>query len=306
MLFYRWRQRFYQLCREEHGQGLVEFAVVLPILLLLTVGTVMLTLSYMQKARLNGLAFSSARVAAVRRPGFDAATWTLKDDQSRSKQSWLSDVQVGEQTSNGDMARVQLRKTGQRLDVLANLISGQPGQRPQDLVAQMQLPSEFKPTGEPRPQTFSEVDYTTQNRSGLPWLDLIDALPDAILDSEQMADPMGGGLGDRDRILSLAPPNARLRSFYKDRGWDEADFRSNSEKEQGQLATLKLMGDNFKAIELGGNVAQLALKFLPLAGEITELLGEVGAEVAAATERTMVEVHNQVDDNVRGSFGGTP
>ena len=60
--------RLKSLLLEELGQGLVEFALVLPILLLLTLGTVLLTLSYIQKARMNGLAYMSARVASVRSP----------------------------------------------------------------------------------------------------------------------------------------------------------------------------------------------------------------------------------------------
>ena len=68
----RFKHHLKQLLQEQDGQGLVEFALVLPILLLLTLGTILLTLSYIQKARMNGLAFMSARVAIVRRANTDA------------------------------------------------------------------------------------------------------------------------------------------------------------------------------------------------------------------------------------------
>ncbi len=298
-------KRLTGLLKEEQGQGIVEFAVVLPILLLLTLGTVMLTLSYMQKAQMNGLAFQAARVAAVRRnPDFDAAKYTLEQYKQRSGQVWIDTITArSEERDNG--TQVRLTKPAQRLDVLANLISGQPGSdQPRELGAQMHLRREIRDSGSERPQTYSEVSYRYQASGVLPWLKLLEGLPNGILDADtQMADDTGGA-AQGDKVLGLEPPNANLKEFYDDRGWDLSDYNQNTEKEAGQFARMHLVGENFKKIQAGMGLVDLLNPFKGFTEPLKALLGPGADKIAGQVASTMETIANQTDSNLRQSFGG--
>lgn len=296
-------QRLMGLLSEEQGQGIVEFAVVLPILLLLTLGTVMLTLSYMQKAQMNGLAFQAARVAAVRRSSdFDAAKYTLAQYKQRSGQVWIDTVTANSQEL-GNGTQVRLTKPAQRLDILANLISGQPGSdQPRELGAQMHIRREIRDSGAERPQTYSEVSYIYQASGVLPWLKLLEGLPNGILDADtQMADDTGGA-AQGDKILGLEPPNTHLKAFYDNRGWDLSDYNRNTEKEAGQFARMRLMGDYFKQIQAGSGALALILEFSGFAKPLTDLLGAGADKIAGQVASTMETIANETDNNLRQSF----
>ena len=282
----------------------MEFALVLPILLLLTLGTILLTLSYIQKARMNGLAYMSARVAAVRRPDFDASAFTLKKYAERSGQNWLSEVTATAPAAGAGKVGISLRKPGERLDVLANMISGQPTTQPLDLIVQMQLPQEYGESmisHSARPQTFTEVDYQYKPRL---LGELIDKLPNGMLDATQMADRMNGSTDERDSILSLDPPNKRLKEkFYASKIWAwETALSTNSEAASGQFASMQRVYNNFKLIEAGGSLLDLIADFLGFAGPLKELVGDIGAEAAGAYIRTMSEITSQLDENLRSSY----
>lgn len=285
-----------RLFQEQSGQGLVEFAIVLPILLLLTVGTILLTLSYIQKARMNGLAYMSARVAAVRRPNVDAPAFTLQKYKEVSRQNWVDQVKSSQQNQS-DRVVVRLQKPGERLDALANLISGQPSQQPMDLIVQMQLPLETTRSGELRRRTYSEVDYTYQDR-GLG--SLIKAIPDALIDDTQMADPMSGSVDNKDQILSLNPPNSQLKDFYKDRGWSEA-LTKNSEPASGDFGSMVKVYDNFKLIESGGTITNILLDIFAAFAKPLGKFTEVFAQLILTASDTIT---TGVDTSVRSSFDG--
>ncbi|MEZ0374951.1 MAG: TadE/TadG family type IV pilus assembly protein [Candidatus Sericytochromatia bacterium] len=287
--------------KSQRGQGLVEFALVLPILLLLTLGTILLTLSYIQKARMNGLAYMSARVAAVRRPDFDASAFTLRQYGERSGQRWLSEVSAGVPAAGTGKVAISLRKPGERLDVLANMISGQPTTQPLDLMVQIQMPKESTDSGNLRPQTFTQVDYQYKPR----FLgELLDKLPNGMLDATQLADRMNGTTAERNRILSLDPPNERLKSnFYTHKNWHwDTALSTNSEAASGQFASMQRVYNNFKLIEAGGSLLDLIADFLGFAGPLKELVGDIGAEAAGAYIRTMSEITRQLDENLRSSY----
>ncbi|MBC7543455.1 MAG: pilus assembly protein, partial [Candidatus Sericytochromatia bacterium] len=55
--------------RRQHGQALVETALVIPILVLMVFGTFYVTYAYMQRSIMNGVAFMAARAISVRDPG---------------------------------------------------------------------------------------------------------------------------------------------------------------------------------------------------------------------------------------------
>lgn len=293
------KRRLRTLVRDESGQGLVEFAVVLPILLLLTVGTIMLTLSYIQKARMNGLAFMSARVAAVRRPNVDAAAYTLQQYRERTGQNWLQEITVQPQPTGPNEVGIRLSKPGERVDVFANLVSGQQNQQPMNLVVQMQLPKESTETGSLRRQTYSEVDYQYEP---LGIGELISNLPQGLLNTTQMADSASpSDFGARDKLLGLEPPDTNLKKFYDDHNWNNA-FSSNDEAAAGQFASMQTTYKTFVLIEQGGSLLQLIANFSGFGKALMDVLELVGAEAADAMEKSMDRVSDGVDQNVRNSY----
>lgn len=287
--------------KSQRGQGLLEFSLVLPILLLLTLGTILLTLSYIQKARMNGLAFMSARVAVVRRANFDAAGFTLKKYAERSGQNWLGELTPSVPVTDRDIAAVSLSKPGERLDVLANLISGQPNSQPLDLIVQMQLPREYQGSDTLRPATFTQVDYHYKPH-GLG--DLLTLIPKVLLDTTQLADdPAASDLGQRDQNLGLEPANQNLEKYYANRGWKNALIQNDEDPKGSDFASMQTVYANFKAIETGGMLLQLFIDFLTgVAKPITDALGAVGVEAAQKAEQGAHSLAQRVDENVRSSF----
>ncbi|MBF2052390.1 MAG: pilus assembly protein [Candidatus Sericytochromatia bacterium] len=299
-----------KLLQDEEGQGLVEFAVVLPILLLLTVGTILLTVSYIQKSRMNGLAYMAARATAVRRDSDFSTRETLTQYQTRSGQNWVSSVRVLPVPDTSErQVSVLLAKPGERLDLLANLVSGQPpADRPQDLQVRMSLNPEYPASGPRRPQTASEVDYRYQTRGELPWNKLPDFITGLLVDTTQMADPVSSDLAERDKALSLEPPNKSLKDFYKTINWGDQAYQNNSEKEAEGFARMQTIHDNFKQIESGGSILDLILSFVPFINQLKLVLGDIGEDAARQVEKSMGELSQELDSQVRRTFqnGGNP
>lgn len=288
--------KIFQLLKADDGQAMVEFAVVLPILLLLTVGTLLLTVSFIQKSRMNALAFMSARVGVVRRTDFQAADQTLKLYQERSKQAWVNQINIKEQTVENNHVVIRLAKPGERLDIFANLISGRPSSGdPASLEVSISQPIEYPETGSLRPKTISEVDYQYSNRSNV--LNIIGLIPNSLLDDRQMADPMSGGDDLKDELLGLKPPDKNLKWFYDDLDWKI--LSSNQESASGEFADLQ---DNYKLldeIQKGGSTMKFIFaKLFPMADKILGVV-MVGVE---NFEKSATKAADTLDQNVRDSF----
>lgn len=302
---------FFNRCRrlllQQEGQSIVEFSLVLPLLLLFSIGTIFITLSFMHKSRMNALAYTSARAASVRPVDFDANTFVLDKYKDRSKQRWLADVTSEILPTSNEMVGVRLRKPGERLDVLVNLVSGNSNREVKDLVVQMRLPQEY-PKGSPqRTQTFSEIDYRA---SYLPTstlsakIKLIDALvPKALFNTASMADnPTGSGsdLAQRDDKVGIQPPNENLKNFYDDLSWKA--YTTNDETPTGTLKTQKLIGDHFKKLEAGGTVLDLIADFTPLASILKGVFGDVAGTVAQEVEQQTASLTQQLDSDLKQTF----
>lgn len=282
--------------KDEDGQAMIEFAVVLPILLLLTVGTLLLTVSFVQKARMNALAYMSARVGVVRRSDFQAVDQTLKLYQDRSKQNWVSELNLKSETVANQEVDIRLGKPGERLDLFANLISGNPPpDKPASLQVEIRQPVEYRSSGALRPKTISEVDYAYQSHSGL--LNVLKLLPNSLLDDRQMADSMQTGENVQDEILGLQPPDKNLKWFYDHLGWQIVD--TNREDAIGEFASLKKNYTYLREIQQGGSAMKFIFeKLLPF---IDKVLGAVMVGMDAF-EKAAVETATDVDKNVRSSF----
>ncbi|HBN09745.1 MAG TPA: hypothetical protein DD435_14195 [Cyanobacteria bacterium UBA8530] len=87
--------------KSEAGQALIEFALVLPFLVLLTFGCLQAAIFFQHQITLSGAAFLGARAAAVRGPEAQAAAKDVVLSYARaSNQKWLS---YAERTAQVDM-----------------------------------------------------------------------------------------------------------------------------------------------------------------------------------------------------------
>lgn len=300
-------QRRHSSKHRQRGQAMVEFAIVLPILIVLTLGGIYLTLSYLHKLRMNGLAFMAARVAAVRAEGYDAAGFVKERYKQTSGQNWVDQLSTPSTLPSSGQASVVLQKQTERLDLLANaidILSGGGSSDPVQLTARATLPREYWTyNGEARPRTRTIVDYRYGSIGALPWVDLLDALPDALFDARQMADAPGGS---NNEALGLAPPNTNLIHFYNARGWSRMDYLENSEKENGQFENMRLVGTYFKAIENGASLAGYLLKFSGLGAALQEVMGTVTETLSVTVETTMSQVSTTLDTQTRASMQTLP
>lgn len=283
---------------------MVEFAIVLPLLIILTLGGVYLTLSYLHKLRMNGLAFMAARVAVVRAENFDAPGFVRERYQQASQQNWVDKLEVAPAVPLQNQSQVTLNKPLERLDLLANaidILSGGGSTSPTVMTARATLPREYWTFGaEARPRTRSIVDYRYSSVGNLPWLDLLDAIPNTIFDTTQMADTAASS-ADNDALLSLLPPNQNLIAFYADRGWTAADYRSHSEKENGQFERMRTIGTHFKAIENGASLVGYLAEFSGFGTALKAVLGEVSETFSVTVENTMTQVSSTLDKQTRVS-----
>ncbi len=83
--------------KDQNGQSTVEFILVLPILLLLTFGTIELGIFLQRQLVMGGAGFIAARAAAVSGPETNAAVQeTLKTFSEESQAPWLAKVVAGD------------------------------------------------------------------------------------------------------------------------------------------------------------------------------------------------------------------
>lgn len=293
--------------RQERGQAMVEFAIVLPLLILMTLGGIYLTLSYLNKLRMNGLAFMAARMAVVRAENFNAPSFVLERYKQTSQQNWVDKLTVESNTPLPNQSRITLNKPLERLEILANamdILSGGGSLSPTVMTAQVNLPREYWTFGgEARPRTRSIVDYRYSSIGNLPWLELLDKIPDSIFNTTQMADTPLNSINNND-LLSLVPPNQNLMAFYAARGWSEADYRANREKEKGQFERMRIIGTHFKAIENGASLVGYLAEFAGFGTALKAVLGEVGEELSITVENTMTQISTTLDKHIRASVQG--
>jgi hypothetical protein len=114
--------------KDQSGQAAVEFILVLPILLLLTFGTIELGIFLQRQLVMGGAGFIAARAAAVSGPETNAAVQeTLSTFAAEAQAPWLSKVVSGDAgsvkaTKNDDQRYVKL--TLQKRESWTGLVAG--------------------------------------------------------------------------------------------------------------------------------------------------------------------------------------
>lgn len=150
----------------EGGQAIAEFGLVLPMLALLTFGTIEVAIYLQQQAALNGVAFVAARAASVTggegRYGKDAANEVAK----AAGMPWLERAAASTRMEAGAGAtRAQLKAKVDRFSGIISALSGGKAKGFDELGAMSTLPLEWEAkrhrqtnaTGKPR--TMYRVNY---------------------------------------------------------------------------------------------------------------------------------------------------
>lgn len=161
---------------DQRGQATVEFVLVLPILLLLTFGTIELGIFLQRQLVMGGSTFIAARAAAVSGPETNAAVAeTLKTFSEESQAPWLGKAATGQggtlKTSKHDEQR-WVKVTLQKHESWTGLVAGASSMLGGNLNPEVRLAAatvlnqEYVPgdgaRSAARSHTHSLVDYQTR------------------------------------------------------------------------------------------------------------------------------------------------
>ncbi|MEK7431857.1 MAG: hypothetical protein AABZ74_01890 [Cyanobacteriota bacterium] len=175
--------------KRKKGNALIEFAMVFPLLAVFTMGSVYLSISFGQKAMMNGFAFYEARAMSVRKEPKSSHEMILaryKKD-SDGKQPWLEKVK-SEVTVNENMLEVVLTKDPVKMDMLYNCLSLLGGKKPtniKEIKSYINIPYEFvehnhKGYKSDRSETYNVVDYEAQYALEKGIKEAISGFPDSL------------------------------------------------------------------------------------------------------------------------------
>lgn len=185
MLFIKKYQKFID---DEQGNSMVEFALILPLLIVLTMGGIYLSVSFGQKSIMNGLTFLEGRAGSVR-ANYAAIDKLAKEAFKRGgnsdlpsnpigSDSWLDKTKANVSVEGSQMGkqklRVVLEKEAMNIDMLSNALSllsgnkpdGKPNLRKLKTTALFPYEYSFRSTNgyiSDRPKTYSVVDYEAKN-----------------------------------------------------------------------------------------------------------------------------------------------
>lgn len=113
------------LVEKQHGQALVEFALVLPFLVLLTFGCFQAALFFQHQLTLSASAFMGARAAAVQGPkAEESAKAVILSFAQDSSQKWLSYAQrTAKVDASGELAKVEIGRNEQWFEAVTQMAS---------------------------------------------------------------------------------------------------------------------------------------------------------------------------------------
>jgi len=175
--------------KRKKGNALIEFAMVFPLLAVFTMGSVYLSISFGQKAMMNGFAFYEARAMSVRKDPKSAHEMIVaryKKD-SDGKQPWLEKIK-SEVTVNENMLEVVLTKEPVKMDMLYNCLSLLGGKKPtniKEIKSYINVPYEYIEHNQngyksDRSKTGSVVDYEAQYALEKGIKEAISGFPDSV------------------------------------------------------------------------------------------------------------------------------
>lgn len=314
---------------EEEGSSMVEFAIVLPVLIVLTIGSIYLSVGFTQKSIMNGLAFMETRAASVRQQHTKIAEHAVKNymKSTDGQQLWLeeaeSDISVDIQTND---LKVIVTKDAMNTEVLSNALNIIGGRKPdgkaeiRKVKSAMILPIEYidKAKGSDRPNTRTTVNYETAPVGGdFLAKNLLDKLPQSVSElivPKSLVDPkdddtLGGGVNDSkraDRILGSDSTYNMERANEVYKYWGLDNFGTSEKPNSRSIAKVNTLGflditaENVALIEGGANLAQIAAKFAtfgPIVQTALKPIQSVGAAVLPTVESVGTKFADMAETN---------
>lgn len=302
-----------KLKNKKTGAAMVEFAIMLPVLIVLTIGSIYLSISYAQKSVINGFTFLEARAASVRKDYKDIAkaakAYYVK--QAGKKQKWIENSKSTVTLNDKDIKIVTEMNT-LKFDILINSIAAISGNKPdknKKISTVVVLPYEYvsRNNKTDRPKTHTTVDYETRPLGSEPFEKILnsnDVLKELLKDNllKPVVDPKSDN-GDTDTpqndqyindgILSSDPTRnmRKVNGIYDYWGLDypgnKAKDSQNSFSEKplqrgilrlNSLDFLKNTGENIKLIETASDITSVALALseaTPVGAAINRALGPI-------------------------------
>lgn len=196
------KNSYKNLINDEQGNSMVEFALILPLLIVLTMGGIYLSVSFGQKSIMNGLTFLEGRAGSVR-ANYAAIDKLAKETFKRGgnsdlpsnpigSDSWLdkttANISVEGNQLGKQKLRVVLEKEAMNIDMLSNSLAILSGNKPSDkpdirkirTTAVFPYEYSFRSTNgyiSDRPKTYSVVDYEAKNTLEKGVEKIIDKIP---------------------------------------------------------------------------------------------------------------------------------
>ncbi len=298
---------------DEDGNSMIEFALVLPLLILLTVGTVFLSINFAQKSILNGLAFMETRAASVRQQHTKIAEHAVQNyrKQTDGHQKWIEKAksEIKEDNSSGDLTII-VSKDAENTEMLSNVINMIGGNKPngkteiKKIKSAMTLPIEYIVFSKrsDRPFTSTTIDYETKPVGG-DFIDknLLDKLPESVRKliipkslvdpKKDIGSPDDGQVHDSKRADRVLSANAmenmeRLNKSYAYWGLDRLSrseapenitIDNLSAKTVNTLGFMKASGEYISVIENGTDVLKLATQLSGFGYAIETILQPIQA-----------------------------
>jgi len=285
-----------KLKNRKTGAAMLEFAVMLPVLVVLTIGGIYLSISYAQKSIINGFTFLEVRSASVRKDYKDIAKaakeYYLK--QAGKKQKWIENSKSTIVLDNKDIKIINEMST-LKFDILINsiaLISGNKPDRNKKISTVAILPYEYisRNNKTDRPKTYTTVDYETRPFGSEPFEKLLNSnnvlkeiLKNNLLksvvdpksdngdtDNPQNDQYVNDGILSCDRTRNMRKVNEIYDYWGLDYPGNKSKHSQNTYSEEplkrgilnlNSLDFLKNTGENIKIIETASDITSVALTF---------------------------------------------
>ena len=202
----------------QRGQAMVEFTMILPILLLLSFGTIEIGLYLQRRVVMGGAAFVAARAAAVQGPRANSAVQKILTTYAEdSKSRWIAEAASSAKLTKEGARRVRLRVTRDG-DLWTGALTGSVELTGGRLAPQAHwkteypMSQEFVPGG-PSSGSFARkpTDLMVDYRARIPWMG-------QVPNFSGMLSKVPGGFGGEDLMIALNPaeqatkPNPMNRS----------------------------------------------------------------------------------------------
>lgn len=206
-----------QYPRGQRGQAMVEFTMILPILLLLTFGTIEIGLYLQRRVVLGGVTFVAARTAAVQGPRAASTvqkvlTTYAEDTNAR----WIAET-VGSARLSREGARRLRLQVSRDGDLWTGALTGSMELTGKPLAPQARwkteypISQEFVPGG-PGGSSFARkpTDIMVDYRARIPWMS-------QVPNFSGMLSKVPGNFGGEDLMIALNPAEQATRPNPMDR-----------------------------------------------------------------------------------------